>query len=72
MHVPGELRDWAGHTPEEIRMMRDVLVDPKRRGRRVTYDRSEDPQPSGRSRSRWDATSSTMVVMLRSEVIREP
>ena len=36
--VVDELRDWVGHSPEQLRSMRDGLADLKRRGLAVIYD----------------------------------
>ena len=36
--IVGEITDWVGHTPEQIRAMRDGLADLQRRGSAVIYD----------------------------------
>lgn len=36
--VVGEITDWVGHTPEQIRAMLDGLDDLRRRGQAVIYD----------------------------------
>ena len=38
VRVIGELHDWAGHTPEQLRVMKDHLADLDRRGAAVIYD----------------------------------
>ncbi len=32
LRVTGEVADWTGHTPEQLKIMRDFLEDLKRRG----------------------------------------
>lgn len=36
--VVGELLDWVGHSPDQLRAMRDGLASLKRRGIAVIYD----------------------------------
>lgn len=36
--VVGELTDWVGHPPEQVRAMRDGLAELQRQGRAVIYD----------------------------------
>ncbi|MGE2718487.1 NAD(+)--rifampin ADP-ribosyltransferase [Mycolicibacterium celeriflavum] len=36
--IVGEITDWAGHTPEQIKAMLDGLEDLRRRGLAVIYD----------------------------------
>ncbi len=36
--VVDELYDWVGHSPEQLKTMRDGLADLKRRGLAVIYD----------------------------------
>lgn len=36
--IVGEITDWVGHTPEQIRAMLDGLEDLRRRGLAVIYD----------------------------------
>ncbi|GJF13094.1 NAD(+)--rifampin ADP-ribosyltransferase [Mycolicibacterium cyprinidarum] len=36
--VVGEITDWVGHSPEQLRAMWDSLVDLKRRGLDIIYD----------------------------------
>jgi rifampin ADP-ribosylating transferase len=38
VRVVGELEGWTGHTPEQLRAMRDGLADLRRRGAAVIYD----------------------------------
>jgi rifampin ADP-ribosylating transferase len=38
VRIVGELTDWVGHSPEQLRAMRDGLADLKRRGLAVIYD----------------------------------
>ena len=38
VRIVGELRDWVGHTPEQVQAMRDSLADLERRGLAVMYD----------------------------------
>lgn len=38
VRVVGELVDWAGHTPERLQEMRDLLADLERRGAAVIDD----------------------------------
>jgi rifampin ADP-ribosylating transferase len=38
VRVVGELEGWTGHTPEQVRAMKDGLADLKRRGVAVIYD----------------------------------
>lgn len=38
VRVVDELRDWVGHSPEQLRSMRAGLADLKRRGLAVIYD----------------------------------
>ena len=38
VRIVGELMDWVGHSPEQLRAMRDGLADLKRRGLAVIYD----------------------------------
>ncbi|BBZ39422.1 NAD(+)--rifampin ADP-ribosyltransferase [Mycobacterium conspicuum] len=36
--IVGELTDWAGHSPEQLRAMRAGLADLERQGKAVIYD----------------------------------
>ena len=36
--IVGELVDWAGHSPDQLQVMRDRLADLERRGLAVIYD----------------------------------
>lgn len=36
--VVGELVDWVGHSPDQVKAMRDGLADLQRRGQAVIYD----------------------------------
>ncbi|MET0713633.1 MAG: NAD(+)--rifampin ADP-ribosyltransferase [Mycetocola sp.] len=36
--VVGELVDWVGHTPDQVKAMRDGLADLQRRGQAIIYD----------------------------------
>ncbi|OSC41895.1 rifampin ADP-ribosyl transferase [Mycobacterium decipiens] len=36
--IVGEITDWAGHSPEQLQAMRNLLADLKRRGLAVIYD----------------------------------
>ncbi len=38
VRIVGELTDWAGHSPEQLRAMRDGLAELKRQGKAVIYD----------------------------------
>lgn len=38
VRVVGEITDWVGHSPEQLRAMRDGLADLQRRGLAVIYD----------------------------------
>lgn len=38
LRVTGELLDWEGHTPEQLRAMRDGLAALRERGEAVIYD----------------------------------
>ncbi|MCK0174218.1 MULTISPECIES: NAD(+)--rifampin ADP-ribosyltransferase [Mycobacteriaceae] len=38
VRVVGELTDWVGHTPQQLRAMQDTLADLERRGLAVVYD----------------------------------
>lgn len=38
LRVVGEVEDWAGHPPEQVRAMRDSLAELHRRGEAVIYD----------------------------------
>jgi rifampin ADP-ribosylating transferase len=38
VRIVGEIRDWVGHSPEQLQAMRDGLADLKRRGLAVIYD----------------------------------
>lgn len=38
VRIVGELTDWVGHTPEQIRAMLDGLEDLRRKGLAVIYD----------------------------------
>lgn len=38
VRILGELTDWVGHTPEQLRAMRESLADLARRGLDVVYD----------------------------------
>ena len=36
--IVGELRDWEGHTPDQLQAMRDGLAELRRQGLAVIYD----------------------------------
>jgi rifampin ADP-ribosylating transferase len=36
--IVGELTDWVGHSPEQLRAMQDGLAALRRRGEAVIYD----------------------------------
>ena len=36
--IVGELTDWVGHSPEQLRAMQDGLAVLRRRGEAVIYD----------------------------------
>lgn len=38
VEIVAELENWAGHTPEQVRRMREGLADLKRQGLAVIYD----------------------------------
>ena len=38
VRIVGEIEGWTGHTPEQLRAMREGLDDLKRRGMAVIYD----------------------------------
>ncbi len=38
VRVVGELVDWVGHPPEQVRAMREGLADLARRGEAVIHD----------------------------------
>jgi rifampin ADP-ribosylating transferase len=38
VRIVGEIRDWVGHSPEQLQHMRDVLADLRRKGLDVIYD----------------------------------
>jgi rifampin ADP-ribosylating transferase len=38
VRIVGELVDWVGHSPDQVKAMRDGLADLKRRGTAVIYD----------------------------------
>jgi rifampin ADP-ribosylating transferase len=38
VRIVGELADWVGHSPDQVKAMRDGLADLKRRGIAVIYD----------------------------------
>lgn len=38
VRIVGELLDWTGHSPDQLKVMRDGLADLKRRGIAVIYD----------------------------------
>lgn len=38
VRIVGELKDWVGHSPEQLQAMRDGLADLKRRGLAIIYD----------------------------------
>jgi rifampin ADP-ribosylating transferase len=38
VRIVGELVDWVGHSPEQVKAMREGLADLKRRGIAVIYD----------------------------------
>ncbi|MEV1295433.1 NAD(+)--rifampin ADP-ribosyltransferase [Pseudonocardia sp. NPDC049635] len=38
VRIVGEIEDWTGHTPEQLRSMRDTLADLRRRGLAVIHD----------------------------------
>lgn len=38
VRIVGELLDWTGHLPDQLKVMRDGLADLKRRGIAVIYD----------------------------------
>ncbi|MGA8211231.1 MAG: NAD(+)--rifampin ADP-ribosyltransferase [Nocardioidaceae bacterium] len=38
VRIVGEIRDWSGHSPDQLRAMRDGLADLERRGLAVIYD----------------------------------
>ncbi len=38
VRVVGEIRDWTGHSADQLRAMRDGLADLERRGLAVIYD----------------------------------
>lgn len=38
VRIVGEITDWVGHSPEQLRAMRNGLADLQRRGLAVIYD----------------------------------
>jgi rifampin ADP-ribosylating transferase len=38
MRIIGELRDWVGHSPDQLQAMREGLADLERRGLAIIYD----------------------------------
>lgn len=38
VRIVGEITDWVGHSPEQVKAMRDGLADLKQRGLAVIYD----------------------------------
>ncbi|BDZ53510.1 hypothetical protein DSM26151_11150 [Agromyces marinus] len=46
VRVIGELRDWTGHSPEQVQAMREGLADLERRGANVIYDEVDPTEPS--------------------------
>lgn len=38
VRILGEIHDWVGHTPEQLRQMAETIADLKRRGLDVVYD----------------------------------
>ena len=38
LRVVGEVKDWTGHSPEQLQEMRDRLARLKERGEDVIYD----------------------------------
>jgi rifampin ADP-ribosylating transferase len=38
VRIVGELTDWVGHSPEQLRAMRDGLAEMQRRGTAVIFD----------------------------------
>jgi rifampin ADP-ribosylating transferase len=38
VRIVGEIRDWVGHSPDQLQAMRNGLADLERRGLAVIYD----------------------------------
>lgn len=38
VRIVGEIKDWPGHSPEQLQQMHDTLTDLRRRGLAVIYD----------------------------------
>jgi rifampin ADP-ribosylating transferase len=38
IRIVGELKDWVGHSPEQLQTMRELLADLKKRGLAIIYD----------------------------------